>query len=231
MRTKFVQIMLVSLFALSQSAFALEYYRYKDENGIITIDATIPPEYVKYGYEVLNSMGLVVRTELPELSKEEKLKQETKNRKLAKFEALKNRLNRLYRSPSDVDRALNSFEGRVLVSIAAQQRRIELHKNKFEDAQKKAGREEAHEKDISQGFLDQMEEAREYIHSLELSIAEKNEDILEKRIQLKYEREVMFIVHKERYYADYIDKLSEEEVNQLYLVPDDYIPREPTKEK
>jgi len=223
--------MLVSLFALSQSAYALEYYRYVDEDGISTIDATIPPEYVKYGYEVLNTMGLVVRKVAPELSAEEKVLYEKQKREDAKFEALKNRLNRLYRSPSDVDRAVLAAEERITTSIAGQKRRIDFHKNKFEVAQEKAGRQEAFQKDISQEYLDEMEEATEYIHSLELSIAEKKNDILEKRIQFKFEREVMFIVYQERYYEKYRELLSEDELYQLYYVPAEYIPREPKKEK
>jgi len=223
--------MLVSLFALSQSAFALEYYRYTDENGISTIGATIPPEYVKYGYEVLNSMGLVVRSVLPELTDEEKVVQLKIKRAEAKFEELKNRLNRLYRSPGDVDRAILIADQRISSSIAAQKRRINFHKNKFEVAEEKAGRQEAFQEEISQIYLDQMQEASEYIHSLELSVAEKKNDILEKRIQFKYEREVMFIVYRERYYDHYVETLTEDELSQLYYVPPEYIPREPKKVK
>ena len=231
MRKQLVLIMLVSLYALSQSAFALEYYRYKDENGVVSIDATIPPEYVKYGYEVLNSMGLTVRVIPPELSEEEKTIQEKKKKAEAEFEALKNRLNRLYRSPSDVDRALASAEERIKAKIAAHVRRIETHKAKFAEAEDKAAREEAHEKTISQEYLDQMEEATEYIHSLELSIAEREREIFEKRIQYKYEREVMYIVYQERYYEEYEELLSEDELDTLYYVPPEYMPDEPKEEK
>jgi len=231
MKKQCAQVIFAGLLILSQSTYALEYYRYKDEKGIVAIDATIPPEYVKYGYEVLNSMGLVVRTVAPELSEEEKAIQEKKKREEARFEEFKNRLNKLYRSPTDVDRAVTAYEERVTVSIAAQKRRINRHQQLYDDAQAKAAKAQRNNKTVPQVLLDQMEEAQEYIYSLELSIEDKKDDILEKRIRYKQERDVMFIVYKERYYEEYVDSVSKEALEQLYYVPPEYVPREPRNKK
>src|SRR5690606_17058668 len=35
-------------------------YRYRDSKGTVVIGASVPPEYVKYGYEVLSATGRVV---------------------------------------------------------------------------------------------------------------------------------------------------------------------------
>ncbi|BCE02186.1 hypothetical protein [Marinicellulosiphila megalodicopiae] len=222
MKAQIVRITIACILLMSQSAFALEYYRYTDENGNISVDASIPAEYVKNGYEVLNSMGLVVRQVAPEKTEEEKAIALQKQKEEMEFEQLKNRLNRLYRSPTDVDRAMIAAEERIRVSISAQKRRISRHQQLYDEAQAKAATAQRNSKEVPQELLDQMEEALEYIHSLELSIEEKKEDILEKRIELKRERDVMFVVYRERYYEKFEDTITGEEIDQLYYVPPEY---------
>ncbi len=46
---------------LTGLSFAQEYYRFRDENGVMRMEPTIPAEYVDKGYDVLNSQGVLVR--------------------------------------------------------------------------------------------------------------------------------------------------------------------------
>src|SRR5690606_5654415 len=49
------------VFALTVTATAApNLYRYRDSNGTGVIGASVSPEYVKYGYEVLSATGRVV---------------------------------------------------------------------------------------------------------------------------------------------------------------------------
>lgn len=52
-------------------AVARELYRYVNDQGHTVIDYQIPPEYVKNGYEILNSKGVVLRTVPRQLSEAE----------------------------------------------------------------------------------------------------------------------------------------------------------------
>ena len=54
---------------LSQAG--VEYFRYKTAAGAMVIDNRLPPEYVKFGYEVINANGDVLRTVAPQATKEQ----------------------------------------------------------------------------------------------------------------------------------------------------------------
>lgn len=46
---------------LAHAATAQELYRYRDENGTMRMEPTIPAQYVDQGYDVLNSRGVLIR--------------------------------------------------------------------------------------------------------------------------------------------------------------------------
>lgn len=51
----------LTLLALANIANAQELYRYRDANGTMRMEPTIPAEYVDKGYDVLNSRGMLIR--------------------------------------------------------------------------------------------------------------------------------------------------------------------------
>lgn len=54
-----------------QAAGQQRFYRYQDDQGVTVLNNTIPPEYVRRGYEVVDAHGRVVETVPPAKSAEE----------------------------------------------------------------------------------------------------------------------------------------------------------------
>ena len=46
-------------------------YRYKDDQGRTVMSATVPPEIVPKGYDVLNAQGRIIETVAPALTAEQ----------------------------------------------------------------------------------------------------------------------------------------------------------------
>ena len=106
-------VLMCCLMLWSFSASAAQLYRYKDDQGNYVLNHTIPPKYVKKGYDILNKQGRVIRSVAPELTAEQiaardaALEQE-RIRKLEaeKQAAIDNELRQLYSHPNDAVRVL-----------------------------------------------------------------------------------------------------------------------------
>ncbi len=57
-------VLLAALFTVT-SVESQTYYRYKNSQGTVVIDQSVPPEYVAGGYEVLNQSGTVIEVVPP----------------------------------------------------------------------------------------------------------------------------------------------------------------------
>ncbi len=88
------------------------FYRYKDANGVLVLSNSIPPEYAKKGYKIVDAYGRVIKDVPPALTPEqiaEKKRLEAEKARLAE-EARKQKeadtlLLRLYSHPDDAIRA------------------------------------------------------------------------------------------------------------------------------
>lgn len=88
---------------LGNVAYALEVYRYQDDNGTVVMSRQgVPPEHVAKGYEVLNERGRVIRV-VPRALTQEEYEQQILEREQAQTDK---HLLRLYSQPADVDRAM-----------------------------------------------------------------------------------------------------------------------------
>lgn len=105
-------------------------YRYKDDRGRTVHGSTVPPQYVKNGYEVLNDRGQVIqvvpRAKTPEeLAAEEATRAEREAAEaLARAQREKdNLLLRLYRSPAEIarkrDERVTLIDGQLTALAAA----------------------------------------------------------------------------------------------------------------
>lgn len=96
----------------SQTSWAIELYKYTNEDGVTVLDSRIPPKYVKSGYTIISADGRVIEVvaraltdaEIKERDKKaaiDKALQEERERQ-ADVDAT---LLRLYSTPEDVIRA------------------------------------------------------------------------------------------------------------------------------
>lgn len=109
-----VRVLLSSLVALAASVpgWAAELYRYRDDNGVLVLDDSIPPRYAAKGYTVLSPTGRVIRVVPPQLTPEEvaerdrrRAAEEAERKALAERYAADAELLRLYSSTEDLERA------------------------------------------------------------------------------------------------------------------------------
>lgn len=88
---------------------AAESYRYRNEKGVLVLDYSVPPEYVKNGYEVLGPDGRVLRRVLPQSEIEAQAEAERRQAALAgrsqRTTASDLELVSKYRSVEELERA------------------------------------------------------------------------------------------------------------------------------
>jgi len=136
---------------LSASEAVGSFYRYKDANGNIVIERSIPAEMIPFGYEVLSDSGRVIRTVDRQLTDAEKAAQseEQKQKRLAQEQAEKQReydlqLLRKYSFVGDIesekDRKVKEMEVRVQIlqgNLLAVRNELEVEYDQAAKSEKK----------------------------------------------------------------------------------------------
>lgn len=98
------------IFALSSASFAQEtdkkvFYRYTTSDGRKVVSQTIPPQYVRNGYELMTISGQILKV-VPPSPPEEDAERLFKERKIAKEQArIDLELRQTYSSVKDIDSA------------------------------------------------------------------------------------------------------------------------------
>lgn len=110
-RQRRVALTLVLSVGVCLSAEAANIYRYKDDNGRTVFNSSVPPEFVKNGYDILNERGQVIETVPRAKTAQEIAAQEAAQLALQQEEeALRKQrdadslLLRLYRDPDEIAR-------------------------------------------------------------------------------------------------------------------------------
>ena len=67
----FFLILTAASFVFCASSANAEYYRYKNEKGQLVMEQSIPPQFVRQGYEVLSDGGRLIETVPPALTQEQ----------------------------------------------------------------------------------------------------------------------------------------------------------------
>lgn len=108
---------LASLLLLAAGAFAAgpqqQYYKYKDKDGHLVIERSIPPEYVAKGYQIVTLTGQIIQ-DVPAAVQVDPAIAQRKSEDAAKNARLDIQLRKLYSSPMDAvrlrDRQLESIK-------------------------------------------------------------------------------------------------------------------------
>ncbi len=117
------------LAGFAHEAAAANMYRYIDDRGNTVFGSTVPPQFVKNGYEVLNERGIVIQTVPRALTPDELAVQEATRAEREAAEALVREqeeadalLMRLYRSPEEIarkrDERITIIDGQLTAMIA-----------------------------------------------------------------------------------------------------------------
>lgn len=81
-RIKPLYVALLLLVCLPAWAAADKFFRYRNHSGLTIIDSRMPPEYVDYGYEIINDHGQVLSTVAPRATEADIAANRERQRKL-----------------------------------------------------------------------------------------------------------------------------------------------------
>lgn len=123
----------------------------------MVIDSRLPPELVKYGYEVINANGDVLRTVAPQATKEQiAAKQKALSEEQLKAEQRKKdeMLMRRYSSVADIEASQNRIVDEINVRLSILRGNLRSLKGQIERQQEVAANSERAGREVPQALLD-----------------------------------------------------------------------------
>ncbi len=142
-------------------------YRYVNEEGTQVLSNSIPPKYVKRGYEVLSPKGRVLQVIPPEPDPEDKARVEKEKALLAKYEMLAKR----YSSAADIESARVRRMGRIEANIAVLRANINNLTSQIEDLMSDAAGFERAGTKVPNHIFTSIDELRSEIKNTEATLA------------------------------------------------------------
>jgi len=149
MKTAVFFTLLLSFNLLSTQSSAAQFYRWSDAQGNTFIQSSIPPESVAGGYEIMDDAGIILQTVPPEIGDAEQAaanaEQAAANAVQLAAENQRARdlgLLKRYRSPKDVDRAMDTWLSRMDMEARLKRNRIRIKENEYDSIQTIAANQE-----------------------------------------------------------------------------------------
>jgi hypothetical protein len=172
------RMLVVLLMMVSTLAVSAEYYRYKDKDGVQVINTYIPPDYVKYGYEVITSSGQVLKVVPPaptgeELAKRDEAKRlaEERRKREAEQRVIDERLKTLYSHPDDAKRALERKLAELDYQISQKRGQLSTLNSKKEKLEEFAAERERSGRRVSDQTIEELTRFERQIQDVEEKIA------------------------------------------------------------
>jgi len=114
---------LIGLLLGSQMLFAEQFYLFKDNRGQMLMQDSIPAEYVKNGYKVVNEHGMVVEVVLSEKEQRKQL-----NQRMRKQEAASRLQQQNAEKQEEDDRLIQSFSSSEEIRVAGNKKIMVIQK-------------------------------------------------------------------------------------------------------
>lgn len=181
-----VQLSLAAvLTCVTASAWAqARYYRYVNDEGVKVMGHSIPPEFVKNGYEIINATGRVIEVVEPapdpEFVEQERAKAELK----AEYEVLAKR----YSTVRDIEAAKNRKLVHVDANILLVESSIENIQGEIDDITRRAAEFERAGRAVPKNILETLDALNEKMAATEAILAQRHED--KKEIEDRFSMEL-----------------------------------------
>ena len=185
---------------------AAQFYRWVDEEGQVYIQNYIPPEFVKKGYEIIDDRGKVVKTVAPEVSEEERRAKEALLISQEMQQARDDELLKLYRSPDDVDRAMNTWLSRMDMEIRVKQNSIRIKRHEFDKLQEAAANLEKAGREVDPKILEKMADIEQEIARYDTVIGEVEKRKAESKSGFLDDRARMVVLWEQRNNKTWVDE-------------------------
>jgi len=186
--------LLICISLASTTTLAAQFYRWVDEEGNTYIQSYIPPEFVAGGYEIIDDAGIILKTVAPQVSDAEIKANEAAQISADMQRARDEELLKIYRSPSDVDRAMKTWLSRMDMEVRVKRNRIRIKENEFDGLQARAATMEKAGQEIDPDLLNQMKTIELEIDQFKLEIREVELRQDESRGEFMLDRDRMVIL-------------------------------------
>jgi chemotaxis protein histidine kinase CheA len=178
------------LFSLlfAELSMSRDLYRYRNEDGNVVVDYTVPPELVHQGYEVLDEDGSVKEVVPRQLTEEERLSRSAEERERERLEEEKERLRKWdeslllrYSSIEDIEAARERSLRELRIRVSILKSNTRSLKQQVESNQAKAADIERSGGTVPVEILENIENLQQEIAYTERSIAERQNEMEEVR--------------------------------------------------
>lgn len=160
-------------------AQASNLYRYENDEGVMVIDYSVPPEFVHKGYDVLTRKGRLIERVPRALTPEEMAQRSEQERaalELARQQEQDRKLLTIFSSAEDAERARDRKIEAIDVYINVTRGNILKLQGDFNTAQAQAAERERAGQAVPGYLVESMESLRRQIEQAEASIEEKERE-------------------------------------------------------
>lgn len=183
--------LLLVVVCLPVMASAEKYFRYRNHAGLTIIDSRMPPEYVKYGYDIINEHGQALETIAPQATDAQLAvhrKREEEHRKLLEQQKSDERLLMRYSNTADIRAAELRVTDEIGMRVSILRSNIRSLRRQMERQRETAANTERAGREVPQKLLDNISGMESEIEGLLGKIAVRKKEIVEQ--QEKFQQEV-----------------------------------------
>jgi hypothetical protein len=202
---KLIGLFFILITLISTGSFASQFYRWVDEEGNTYIQSYIPPEFVAGGYEIIDDNGIILKKVAPQISEAERQANEAAQISAEMQQARDEELLKIYRSPTDVDRAMNTWTSRMTMEIRVKENRIRIKENEFDTLQERAANQEKAGQEVDSELLSKMKSIQLEINQFDLEIREVELRQEEARATFMLDRDRMVELWELIYKKDWVE--------------------------
>ena len=163
-------------------------YRYTSDNGTQVIDDTIPPEFVKNGYDIINKQGEVIQRVPRQLTEEELRDQDSEAARARMREEEERRLREWdeslmlrYSTTRDIEAAQSRAIRDLSIRIGILKSNLKSTQKQIEKLQQEAANYERRNQDVPKTIMDNTATLRLEMQDIQDSIAARNQEIEQTR--------------------------------------------------
>lgn len=181
------------LLMVSASTLAANLYRYENDQGVMVINDTVPPEFVHKGYDIISPKGRLIERVPRALTPEELAAKSAQDRAAldrAKQAEADKKLLTIFSSAADAERARDRKIEAIDVNINVTRGNILKLQGDFNTAQAQAAERERAGQKVPEYLVENMDSLRRQIESAEASIIEREmeKEVIRKEYQKDIER-------------------------------------------
>lgn len=182
-------------FFMPEATWAIELYKYINEDGVTVLDSRIPSKYVKSGYTIISSDGRVIEVVARALTEEE-IRERDKKAAIEKERQLELErqaaedatLLRLYSTPGDVIRARDSKLATINSFVNSAQGNLQRYQDQKRQFEADAANTERTGGQVSQENIERIRNTTARIEQIQLEIDAKLSEI--EAVKAKYGRDL-----------------------------------------